>query len=155
MKEEVLRIEEALREIERYKELGITAVKLECPEEEMDLGIVEKGAIDRVLVAAEMALQERKDQLRLGDLYKNCSYTNEDTLVKNIEDGLNTYCFDYKVYRERFKRMHKTIQQQFMRLICETIVVLSEEEPDGRNAQAVKLARELVPIAKDAYLPFI
>lgn len=155
MKNEVLEIEEALREIERYKEMGITAVRLECPEEEMDLGIVEKRAIERIVVAAEMALQERKDHLTMGDLYKDFSNTNEDMLVRNIERSLNTYGFDYKAYKKRFKQMHKTIQQQFMRLICETIVVLSEEEPDGRNAQAVKLARKLVPIAKDAYLPFI
>lgn len=79
-------------------------------------------------------------------------------LAKTVAYAINSYNFDNKDFCEQMHREHRTLQQNFMRLIREYLKSTAETEYyDGRNEASVMFARKVMESVDpdDMKLPFI
>ena len=82
---------------------------------------------------------------------------NGHELAKEIASSLNTFSFDKKGFCETMIREHRTIQQNFMRLIRDYMQFVAEQPDymfDGRNEASRDFARKVTQI-EDNQLPMI
>lgn len=78
-----------------------------------------------------------------------------EKLANEVLDFVNAFGYDAETFAETICRGHKTLQQSTMRLFMTTIRKMAEVTPDGRNEDAVKLAKKITAIADDYPLPMI
>ena len=82
---------------------------------------------------------------------------NGHELAKEIASSLNTFSFDKKGFCETMMHEHRTIQQNFMRLIRDYMQFVAEQPDymfDGRNEASRDFARKVAEI-EDNQLPMI
>lgn len=81
---------------------------------------------------------------------------DEEKLATTIADALNTFGFNSDAFSAQMMREHRTLQQNFMRLIRDYCKYVAEQPDymfDGRNEASRKFAKAVSEI-KDG-LPFI
>lgn len=78
-----------------------------------------------------------------------------EKLAQDILDFVNAFGYDEEAFADAICRGHKTLQQSTMRLFMTTIRKMATVTPDGRNENAVKLAKEIVAVADKYALPLI
>lgn len=84
-------------------------------------------------------------------------------LAKQVAYSINSFNFNDKEFCEQMHREHRTLQQNFMRLIRTYIretAKMQEYEYDDRNEASVMMCKKLVEImefdeSKDFCLPYI
>ena len=79
-------------------------------------------------------------------------------LAKEIGSSLNTFSFDKKGFCKEMMNEHRTIQQNFMRLIRDYIQYVAEQPDymfDGRNEDSREFAKQVVEATMDCRLPMI
>lgn len=88
--------------------------------------------------------------------------TDGEKLAHDVADAINNMSFDSKGFCEQMSLEHRTLQQNFMRLIATYIQYVAEQPDymfDGRNECAQKFAKEVVAQMKSGtiedYLPFV
>lgn len=86
--------------------------------------------------------------------------TREEKLASDIAMALNVFGFDEKEFCEQMSREHRTLQQNFMRLVISWIRCCAEFKPhqyDERNEDSVRICRKLAEKLneEDAGLRFI
>lgn len=82
----------------------------------------------------------------------------EEKLAKQIEHGVNDYNFSYKKFAQQIRTMHPTLQQNFFRLIKESIFFMADEKShfiDPRNQASHDICKQLVAFLQDNYIPHI
>lgn len=82
----------------------------------------------------------------------------EETLAKQIEHGVNDYNFSYKEFAQQIRTMHPTLQQNFFRLIKESILFMADEKShfiDPRNQASHDICKQLVALLQDNYIPHV
>ena len=83
---------------------------------------------------------------------------NGKELAREIGSSLNTFSFDTKGFCKSMMEEHRTIQQNFMRLIRDYIEYVAEQPEymfDGRNEASREFARRVVEVTDDVGLPLI
>lgn len=83
---------------------------------------------------------------------------NEETLAKQIEHAVNDYNFNYKNFAEHIRTIHPTLQQNFFRLIKESILFMADEKShfiDPRNQASHGICKELSALLQNNYIPHI
>lgn len=78
-----------------------------------------------------------------------------EKLAQDVLNFVNAFGYDEEAFAETICRGHKTLQQSTMRLFMATIRKMATVIPDGRNENAVKLAKEIVAVADKYALPLI
>lgn len=78
-----------------------------------------------------------------------------EKLAQDVLDFVNAFGYDEEAFADAICRGHKTLQQSTMRLFMTTIRKMATVTPDGRNENAVKLAKEIVAVADKYALPLI
>lgn len=78
-----------------------------------------------------------------------------EKLAQDVLDFVNAFGYDEEAFADAICRGHKTLQQSTMRLFMTTIRKMATVTPDGRNENAVKLAKEIVAVANKYALPLI
>lgn len=82
----------------------------------------------------------------------------EETLAKQIEHAVNDFNFNYKEFAQHIRTMHPTLQQNFFRLIKESILFMADEKShfiDPRNQASHDICKELSALLQDNYIPHI
>lgn len=80
---------------------------------------------------------------------------NAENLAQEVLNFVNAYGYDQDAFAEAICRGHKTLQQSTMRLFMATIRKMATVTPDGRNENAVALAKKIVAIADEYPLPLV
>lgn len=83
---------------------------------------------------------------------------NGKELAKEVSSSLNTFSFDTKGFCETMMHEHRTLQQNFMRLIRDYIAYVAEQPDymfDGRNEASRDYARQITDMYLDDRLPMI
>ena len=83
---------------------------------------------------------------------------NGKDLAKQVAYSINNMNFDNKEFCEQMHMEHRTLQQNFMRLLFEYIRSTAEQEYyDERNSASVMAARELLRVIETEHisLPYI
>lgn len=78
-----------------------------------------------------------------------------EKLAQDVLNFVNAYGYDMETFAETICLGHKTLQQSTMRLFMATIRKMATVIPDGRNEDAVKLAKKIVAIADKHPLPLV
>jgi len=79
-------------------------------------------------------------------------------LAKEIGSSLNTFSFDTKGFCKEMMNEHRTIQQNFMRLIRDYMQYVAEQPDymfDGRNEDSREFAKKVVEATVYNKLPMI
>lgn len=82
----------------------------------------------------------------------------EERLAKQIEHEVNDYSFSYKKFAQQIRTMHPTLQQNFFRLIKESILFMADEKShfiDPRNRASHDICKQLAELLQDNYIPHI
>lgn len=82
----------------------------------------------------------------------------EEALAKQIEHSVNDLNFDYKEFAQHIRSMHPTLQQNFFRLIKESILFMADEKShfiDLRNQASHDICKELSALLQNNYIPHI
>lgn len=89
-------------------------------------------------------------------------YINENSreaeLARTIESAVNDYGFNYKTFAQCIRYMHPTLQQNFFRLMVESIKFVADPSThhvDGRNKDSHELAKKLLPIVNEYNLSYV
>lgn len=75
--------------------------------------------------------------------------------AENLVEFVNVFGVDVDTFADEICKAHKTSQQSTMRLLMATIKKLSTVGVDGRNENAVELAKKITEAAGDYSLPVI
>ena len=88
--------------------------------------------------------------------------SREYQAAKQLEEALNDYGFNCKKFAEAIPTFHKTLEQNFMRLIIACIKFMADDSNraidlrnQGSHQAAVILAKALEEHKDEIYLPFI
>lgn len=81
--------------------------------------------------------------------------SQSELYAKDLLAFVNSFNCDYAAFAKTIAGSHKTLQQSVMRLFIATIREMAKVTPDDRNAQTVKLAKEILKIADGYSLPLI
>lgn len=82
----------------------------------------------------------------------------EETLAKQIEHGVNDFNFNYKKFAHHIRTIHPTLQQNFFRLIKESILFMADDKShfiDARNQASHDICKQLATLLQDNYVPHI
>lgn len=82
----------------------------------------------------------------------------EQELAREVANGINNTCFKDEVFCAEMHKEHRTLQQNFMRLILEYIKSTAEQECyDDRNEASVLAAKKLQKVIEkeNIFLPYI
>lgn len=82
----------------------------------------------------------------------------EETLAKQIEHGVNDFNFNYKEFVQHIRTIHPTLQQNFFRLIKESIIFMADDKShfiDARNQASHDICKQLATLLQDNYVPHI
>ena len=78
-----------------------------------------------------------------------------EAMAGELLEFVNRYGHDINAFAKTIANGHKTLQQSVMRLFVATIREMANVRPDDRNAETVKLAKEILKIADGYSLPLI
>jgi len=96
-------------------------------------------------VANEIDIRKEKDNKSLEEI------------IEQLSVVVNNMAFDYddasKVMSNKFRCVHRTLQQSMIRLLSCFIKSISKHDMDLRNESSINWAKEVSKI--DAYFPFI
>jgi hypothetical protein len=85
------------------------------------------------------------------------TYETEKRIASEIENSINCFCTEKEVAKNLCK-MHRTLQQTFMRIACYFIKEQAQKTSyDLRNEATVKLSKQImekIPY-EDMYVPMI
>lgn len=82
----------------------------------------------------------------------------EETLAKQIEHAVNNLNFSYKGFAQHIRTIHPTLQQNFFRLIKESIIFMADDKShfiDARNQASHDICKQLATLLQDNYIPHI
>lgn len=83
----------------------------------------------------------------------------EQELAKHVENALNTFGFNPKVFAAAIPKMHRTNQQSLWRLIKECVKVIADEKTghDERNMASHLEAKEMLEYLNKhgRHIPFV
>lgn len=82
----------------------------------------------------------------------------EEALAKQIEHSVNDLNFDYKEFAQYIRTMHPTLQQNFFRLIKESILFMADEKSHiigPRNQASHDICKKLSALLQNNYIPYI
>lgn len=84
--------------------------------------------------------------------------SREAELARTIESAVNDYGFNYKTFAQCIRYMHPTLQQNFFRLMVESIKFVADPSThhvDARNKDSHELAKKLLPIVNEHHLSYV
>ena len=84
---------------------------------------------------------------------------NEDAIIHDLYPDAQALCEQYaKKFAQQIRAMHPTLQQNFFRLIKESILFMADEKShfiDPRNQASHDICKELSAFLQDNYIPHI
>lgn len=89
---------------------------------------------------------------------KNVNQTAEFQLAKQVENGINSFCFNPSNFAAAVLTMHPTLQQSLCRTIKECIKVMANNNYiDERNRASHEEAKAIMAYLdeNERYIPFI
>ncbi|MDD3038098.1 hypothetical protein [Bacteroides sp.] len=89
---------------------------------------------------------------------KNVNQTAEFQLAKQVENGINSFCFNPSNFAAAVLTMHPTLQQSLYRTIKECIKVMANNNYiDERNRASHEEAKAIMAYLdeNERYIPFI
>ena len=153
-KEKILQLKGMLTELEQFKESGkeITIVS-------KDNTISVDGEVMAAMMSAAIIVLERQmDIAKFGAPSENLQESREYKAAMALENAINSFSFNPDRFAEAIPYMHRTLQQNFFRLVRSCVCKMANAESwriDPRNEASYKMCRAIVEPMSEYSLPYI
>ena len=153
-REKIQQIKGMLTEFEQFKESS------------SEITIVSKDNILRVdgevmaamMSAAIIVLENQLDIAKFGKPSENLEDSREFKAARALEDAINSFSFNPDRFAEAIPYMHRTLQQNFFRLVRSCVCKMANAESwriDPRNEASYKMCKAIAEPMSEYSLPYI
>ena len=153
-KEKILQLKGMLTEIEQFKESSneITIVSKE------NILRVEGEVMAAMMSAAIIVLENQLDIAKFGKPSDNLEDSREFKAARALEDAINSFSFKPDRFAEAIPYMHRTLQQNFFRLVRSCVCKMANAESwriDDRNRASYEMCKAIAEPMSEYSLPYI
>ena len=143
-----------LTEIEQFKESSneITIVSKD------NILRVDGEVMAAIMSAAIIVLENQLDIAKFGKPSENLEDSREFKEARALEDAINSFSFNPDRFAEAIPYMHRTLQQNFFRLVRSCVCKMANAESwriDDRNRASYEMCKALAETIKEYPLPYI
>ena len=153
-REKILQIKGMLTELEQFKESSneITIVSKD------NILRVDGEVMAAMMSAAIIVLENQLDIAKFGKPSDNLEDSREFKAARALEDAINSFSFNPDRFAEAIPYMHRTLQQNFFRLVRSCVCKMANVEPwriDPRNEASHKMCKAIAEPMSEYSLPYI
>ena len=153
-KEKILQIKGMLTEFEQFKESSneITIVSKD------NILRVDGEVMAAMMSAAIIVLENQLDIAQFGKPSDNLEDIREFKAARALEDAINSFSFNPDRFAEAIPYMHRTLQQNFFRLVRSCVCKMANAESwriDPRNEASHKMCKAIAEPMSEYSLPYI
>lgn len=153
-REKILRLKGMLTEIEQFKGSSneITIVSKE------NILRVDGEVMAAMMSAAIIVLENQLDIAKFGKPSDNLEDSREFKAVRALEDAINSFSFNPDRFAEAIPYMHRTLQQNFFRLVRSCVCKMANAESwriDPRNEASHRMCKAIAEPMSEYSLPYI
>ena len=153
-REKILQIKGMLTELEQFKESSneITIVSKD------NILRVDGEVMAAMMSAAIIVLENQLDIAKFGKPSDNLEDSREFKAARALEDAINSFSFNPDRFAEAIPYMHRTLQQNFFRLVRSCVCKMANAESgriDPRNEASHKMCKAIVEPMSEYSLPYI
>lgn len=153
-REKILQIKGMLTELEQFKESSneITIVSKD------NILRVDGEVMAAMMSAAIIVLENQLDIAKFGKPSDNLEDSREFKTARALEDAINSFSFNPDRFAEAIPYMHRTLQQNFFRLVRSCVCKMANAESwriDPRNEASHKMCKAIAEPMSEYSLPYI
>ena len=153
-KEKTQQIKGMLTEFEQFKESSneITIVSKD------NILRVDGEVMAAMMSAAIIVLENQLDIAKFGKPSENLEDSREFKAARALEDAINSFSFNPDRFAEAIPYMHRTLQQNFFRLVRSCVCKMANAESwriDPRNEASHKMCKAIAEPMSEYSLPYI
>ena len=152
-KEKIQQIKGMLTEFEQLKENNNLTLTSGDTMIEVDTEVVAA-----MMGAAIIVLENQLDIAKFGKPSENLEDSREFKVARALEDAINSFSFNPDRFAEAIPYMHRTLQQNFFRLVRSCVTKMANAESwriDPRNEASHRMCKEVAEIMGEHSLPYI
>lgn len=152
--EKIQQIKGMLTEFEQFKESSneITIVSKD------NILRVDGEVMAAMMSAAIIVLENQLDIAKFGKPSDNLEDSREFKAARALEDAINSFSFNPDRFAEAIPYMHRTLQQNFFRLVRSCVCKMANAESwriDPRNEASHKMCKAIAEPMSEYSLPYI
>ena len=153
-REKIQQIKGVLTELEQFRDSSneITIVSKD------NILRVDGEVMAAMMSAAIFVLERQMDIAKFGAPSENLQESREYKAAMALENAINSFSFNPDRFAEAIPYMHRTLQQNFFRLVRSCVCKMSNAESwriDPRNEASYKMCRAIVEPMSEYSLPYI
>ena len=153
-REKILQIKGMLTELEQFKESSneITIVSKD------NILRVDGEVMAAMMSAAIIVLENQLDIAKFGKPSDNLEDSREFKAARALEDAINSFSFNPDRFAEAIPYMHRTLQQNFFRLVRSCVCKMANAESwriAPRNEASHKMCKAIAEPMSEYSLPYI
>ena len=153
-REKIQQIKGMLTELEQLKESSneITIVSKD------NILRVDGEVMAAMMSAAIIVLEKQLDIAKFGKPSDNLEDSREFKVARALEDAINSFSFNPDRFAEAIPYMHRTLQQNFFRLVRSCVCKMANAESwriDPRNEASHKMCKAIAEPMSEYSLPYI
>ena len=153
-REKTQQIKGMLTELEQFKESSneITIVSKD------NILRVDGEVMAAMMSAAIIVLENQLDIAKFGKPSDNLEDSREFKTARALEDAINSFSFNPDRFAEAIPYMHRTLQQNFFRLVRSCVCKMANAESwriDPRNEASHKMCKAIAEPMSEYSLPYI
>lgn len=119
---------------------------------------VDTEVVAVMMGAAIIVLENQLDIAKFGKPSENLEDSREFKVARALEDAINSFSFNPDRFAEAIPYMHRTLQQNFFRLVRSCVTKMANAESwriDDRNRASHEMCKALAETIKEYPLPYI
>lgn len=119
---------------------------------------VDTEVVAAMMGAAIIVLENQLDIAKFGKPSENLEDSREFKVARALEDAINSFSFNPDRFAEAIPYMHRTLQQNFFRLVRSCVTKMANAESwriDDRNRASHEMCKALAETIKEYPLPYI
>ena len=108
--------------------------------------------------AAIIVLENHLDIAKFGKPSENLEDSREFKAARALEDAINSFSFNPDRFAEAIPYMHRTLQQNFFRLVRSCVCKMANAESwriDPRNEASYRMCKAIAEPMSEYSLPYI
>lgn len=153
-REKIQQIKDMLTEFEQFKDSSneITIVSKD------NILRVDGEVMAAMMNAAIIVLENQLDIAKFGKPSENLEDSREFKAARTLEDAINSFSFNPDRFAEAIPYMHRTLQQNFFRLVRSCVCKMANAESwriDPRNEASHKMCKAIAEPMSEYSLPYI
>ena len=152
-REKIQQIKGMLTELEQFKESG--NLTLTSGDKKIE---VDGEVMAAMMSAAIIVLENQLDIAKFGKPSENLEDSREFKAARALEDAINSFSFNPDRFAEAIPYMHRTLQQNFFRLVRSCVCKMANAESwhiDPRNEASHKMCKAIAEPMSEYSLPYI